>query len=124
MSNIQDYEIDAYLGDFAQETTEEQKGELKEALALVESRFPDEDADDDRRDAGNAATQIILRDSTVKEIVDEWFTLRRRERSAWAGAVGAIVALNVQGVSENQIAQETGISRDTVRKALGKRRAR
>ena len=66
------------------------------------------------------ATQIVLGDTSLEQAGAEYLAARRAERAALAALTGAIVASARPGVSEYDLARLTGVSRPTVRKALGK----
>lgn len=114
---MQDYELDAWLGDFAGETTPEQKDRLRQAAATIDTRWPDEDDADSREQALNAAAQIILGDDTLEAYGARVMEAQRQVGEARAGLTGALIATDAP---ETVLAQRSGVSRMTVRKALGK----
>lgn len=114
---MQDYELDAYLGEF--DATPEQRAQLTAISDLTEARYADEDDKAAELAAFAAATEIILGDNTLKEIADEWLRARQTEREMMTRLTGAIIAAHHTGLSQLQIADKTAINRRTVRKALG-----
>jgi hypothetical protein len=116
-TTMQDYEIDAYLG--VAEATPDQRQALARALDRVTARFPEE-GDPDATTAGSAAAQVILGDDTLTDISARWQCARVIEREAWAALVGAMIAAAVTGTFEAHVAETAGVTRRTVRKALGK----
>lgn len=115
---MQDYELTAYLGDTP--ATDEQRAALTRALDLIAARYP-EQGDPDSITAGSCAAQIVLGDAGLDEIARTYLVARRVERDAWARLVGAMVAAAATGMPETRIAETAGVTRMTVRKALGKR---
>ena len=115
---MQDYELDAYLGDDIT-ITDDQRAALHRASDMIDTRYPNADLRDDAETAFAAAMQVILGDTTVDDEATAWSDARRAERTAMASLTGAIIAASADE-SENAIAQRTGIHRGTVRKALGK----
>lgn len=114
---MQDYELDAYLGDTP--TTDEQRQAIMRASDAIDTRWPDDDLADLREQAFTAATQVILGDDTLEAIAGRWTAVRLREREAHAAMTGALIASS--GTSEQALADRAGVTRMTVRKALGKR---
>ena len=112
---MQDHEIDAYLGDTP--ITSDQREALRRALDAVTARYP-EQGDPDATTAAAAAAQVILGDATLKEVAVEWATARRIERDRMAALTGALIATTG---SERDLATRAGVTRTTVRQALGKR---
>lgn len=112
---MQDYELDAYLGDV--EVTDEQRAAILAAADAIEVRWPDPDAEDDRREALAAAVQVVLGDASLEEVAAAWHRARAAEREARAALTGALIASEGSEVS---LAERAGTTRMTVRKALGK----
>lgn len=117
----QPFDPDAWLGPAADEATDDQKAAIAKAAEAINARWPDEDDADLREQALNAAAQVILEDDTLETHAGAWVRARRREQEAHAAVTGAIIATAHAGASELSISQRTGITRPTVRKALGKR---
>lgn len=112
---MQDYELTAWLGDT--EVTDEQRRALHAAADAIAARYPAPDLSDDRERALSAAAMLILGDSTLEEIAGEWREARRIESERHAALTGALIAADG---SEVALAERAGVTRMTVRKALGK----
>ena len=116
---MQRHELDAWLGDFADTLTDDQKDALAGAADGIEERYPDED--DDRRQAAMiAASQVAFGDTTLTEAADAWRAAKQAERAAMAALTGAVLMADRSGETEAAIVKATGINRMTIRKALGK----
>ncbi|WP_308491007.1 hypothetical protein [Microbacterium terrisoli] len=113
---MEEYELDAWLGDT--EVTDEQRAALHRASDMCAARYG-ADLEDDRTLAFNAAAQVILGDDTLDAYSVAYAQARRAERDAMASLTGAIIASSAD-MSEVAISTSTGITRMTVRKALGK----
>lgn len=111
----QPFNVDAYLGPYAGDATDEQKASLTRASEMVATRYPD----DDSEQAMSGAAQIILGDTTIQSLADEYARAKRAEREAMARLSGGIIAAS-ETASEVTLAQQSGLTRVTVRKALGK----
>lgn len=116
MRTMQDYEMDAWLGDT--EATDEQRAALKHAADEIGARWPDPDDADVRAEAFTAAAMVVLGDATDVEVVDAYREARRAAREAQARMTGAIIAGQIIA-PESEVAQAArlGVSRLTVRKA-------
>lgn len=114
---MQDYEIDAYLGDT--QVTADQRQRITAAAQAVAARYPHPDLADDRERALSAAVQVILGDTDPDVIAATWHEARRVERDAHAALTGALIAV-APGVPETTLAARFRVRRMTVRKALGK----
>lgn len=111
--------LDSYLGDV--EVTDEQRRLLLAASHRIDTTYPGQDAADDREAAMSYATQVILGDTPVDDVVAAWLSSRAAERDAHARMVGALIATDEIGDdTELGISQRTGLNRQTLRKALGK----
>lgn len=117
---MRDHELAAWLGSIAGEVSDEQRQSVLTAARRIDERWPEPDLADLRETALNAAVQVLLGDDTLEAVAGRWTTLRARERETHAAASGAIIAAAVLGASESSITARTGITRVTVRKALGK----
>lgn len=118
---MQDYELDAYLGDFAGRLDDEQRRVLSATLDKLAARWPAPDFTDEQTVAGNAAAEIALGDSTVDGIAAEYRAAREAERVARLRLTGAIVTTSLAGpMSEQAMAARFGVTRMTIRKALAK----
>ena len=114
---MQDYELTAWLGPVADEVSDEQRQAILTAATRIDARWPEPDLADLRETALNAAVQVILGDDTLEAVAGRWTTLRAREREAHAAMTGALIA--TPG-TEQSLADRAGVTRMTVRKALGK----
>lgn len=110
-----DTELDAWLGGTA--TTTEQRTRLVRVMRAVDERWPDPDLEDTRREAINAAAQLILGDTTLGQVADAWHHARTAERDAHAALTGALLASDG---TEVELARQASTTRATVRKARGK----
>ena len=119
---MQDYELDAYLGGTA--VTDEQRQAIMRASDAIEARWPDPEMYDAREAAFTKAVQVILGDATLEQIGVVWRDLRSRERIAHAELTGALIAARPAFCSEQALADRAGVTRLTVRKALGKNHPR
>lgn len=113
----QPFNPDDYLGPYADDATDEQKTALARAAEMVTTRYPDRD--DPSEQAMRGAAQVILGDDTLDGLAAAYTRARQAEREAMAQLVGAIIAASATD-SESAIASRTGLTRMTVRKALGK----
>lgn len=115
-------DITAYLGDFADQLTDEQRDTLASVFDVIAAKYPGEDDEMERQEAANAAAQIVFGDATAVEFAEAWRAAKVAERVAMAGLTGGIIASVAPhgGWSENEAASELGLNRRTVRRALGK----
>jgi hypothetical protein len=112
---MQDYELDAWLGDT--EMTGEQRAALHAAAAAIADRYPHADLADSREQALSAAAMLIVGDDTLEGVAAQWREARQVEQARHAALTGALIA--AEG-SEVALAERAGVTRMTVRKALGK----
>lgn len=110
-------DLQNWLGDFADQVTNEQLDALVTAANTIDLRWPDPDDADSRERALSAAAQVILGDDTLESISREYQAARRIERERMAALTGALIA--TPG-SERDLVERAGVARMTVRKALGK----
>ena len=61
---------------------------------------------------------------TLEAAGERWRAARHAERVAMAALTGAIITAAAEHRQEKQIVKDTGASRDTVRRALGKEKPR
>lgn len=111
-----DYDLDAYLGNT--EATDDQRDAIKRAADAIDARWPRPDDADTREDALSAAVQVILGDATLEDLGAAYLSARRLERRQHALLTGALIASEGSDVS---LSDRSGVTRMTVRKALGKR---
>ena len=108
----------AWLGPVAAEATADQIEAIVAASTLIDERWPAPDLGDDRESALSAAVQVIVGDSTLEEIGATWRSARAAEAATRAALTGAIIAS--RGLAETEIERRSGMSRISVRRALGK----
>jgi hypothetical protein len=120
---MQDHELDTYLGDFADRVDDDRKRILKEMLEKLDQRWPRPDFTDEQLEAGNAAAEMTFGDTTAEQIAVDYQAARDAERVARLRLTGAIVitSLSEPSLSELALAGRFGVTRMTVRKALGKK---
>lgn len=113
----QDFDVDAWLGEFADTTTDIQKDQLRalnEALhALYEEPF-------DAHEAFAEGSLYILDGQDAGEIVEQWKGAHALVEALNVRMRGALAAELLAGASETSLAEKYAINRGTVRKALGK----
>ena len=131
---MQDYELDAWLGDT--ETTTEQRAALHAVATALDDRYPRDGEEDewaeDRAAAFTGAAQVILGDATVTEAVEAWRRAHLTAEEARAAMTGALIASTVGdrivvdgkivdlGMTEAELLRATDLARGTIRKALGR----
>ena len=106
-----------YLGDFADDLTDEQIDRLEATAEQIAGRYHP-DMTDERMAALNAAGMVAFGDSTLGALADEWRAARERERAAMAALTGAILYASGE-MSQAEIVTATQVNRMTIRKALG-----
>lgn len=117
-----DDDLRALLGDTYPDTTDDQREAIVRASDRIDARWPDEDDEDERREAMNGALEIVLSDTTDEAIARTAERARRDYLDAQARLTGAIIAgaLRNPGEGDQPRAARLGVARDTVRKALGR----
>lgn len=119
----QPYEIREWLGGIPEtaDVTDEQVAAIGRAWDRLAVLHAELDPDDpDRAEAGTAAAMYILGDTTVADAGAEVARYRMGLISAMEALTGVMVAADQAGVSEAEIARESGLTRVTVRKRLGR----
>ena len=120
------FELRAWLGPALDDMTDDQVEQFTEMVAAIDQRYPITDPDDapfvieTRTYAMSGALALLLGDDTLTSTHQQWERAKQAEREAMATLTGAIIASAHQGSSELDMANRTGLSRGTVRKALGK----
>lgn len=115
---MQDHELDAWLGPV--ELTGEQRATLVREIAEIEAAYPDPDDQDVRDAAMSAAVQHLLGDTSPQDVgraLAEATGTLHRARAAMRTTARLMVAA---GVSEVAAAEALGVTRMTIRSALGK----
>ena len=113
---MQQYEPEAWLGPELAEMTPDQVDAMVRYADMIEGRYDDEAQ---RSVAASGAIQIVLSDGTLEQLGEALSRARQEEREAMAMLTGAIIA-SAETDSESSLARRAGITRVTVRKALGK----
>lgn len=114
-----DIELDAFLGDFRADLDDDTYQTLRRTVAAIQTRYPDDDLRDDRTLASSTAAQLAFGDTTLGQVAAEYATARTAERDAMAALVGAIIWADTTGASQRSITETAGVTRTTVRRALG-----
>lgn len=108
----------AWLGDT--ELTDDQFEQLARCAEAINEKYtPEDDAQGEANAALSAALQQILGETSLATLGDALLRARIAANEAMAALVGGILAANEAGESQAQIARETGVTRMTVRAALG-----
>lgn len=113
---MQRYELEAWLGPAFVEMTPAQVSAMVRYADMIEDRYDDEAL---RSAVARGALLIILADSTLEQIGEALARARQEEREAMAILTGALIA-SADTDSESSLARRAGVTRVTVRKALGK----
>ena len=113
---MQRYELEAWLGPALAEMTPDQVDAMARYAAAIEDRYADDAL---RSVAAGGALQIVLSDSTLEQLGEALARARQEEREAMAMLTGALIA-SADTDSESSLARRAGVTRVTVRKALGK----
>lgn len=122
---MQRYELDAYLGDFADDISDGQKVALMRISDELEELYPPNDELDEygreREAAFSAAVQYVMGDLDTDSAGSNLLTARLDTADAMAAARQVAVMADADGEAESSIARKLGVDRMTVRKWLGKR---
>ena len=113
---MQQYELEAWLGPALAEMTPDQVAAMARYIGAIEACYYDEAL---RSVAAGGALQIVLSDGTLEQAGEALARARRAERDAMATLTGALIA-SAETDSESSLARRAGVTRVTVRKALGK----
>lgn len=120
---MQDHEMRGLLGPAYEGTTAEQRRVVDRALAMVAQRWPDAaDWREQNMQASNAVLEVVLGDSTAEGVAAEYRAARLAAEAAQRRLTGAIIAVSLlePTVAEASLADRLGVTRVTLRKALGK----
>ncbi|WP_109030101.1 hypothetical protein [Streptomyces rubrogriseus] len=120
---MQQYELEAWLGD-DHDLSDEQIVELLQAAHEIEEQYPDEDDRDDRESALTAAYRLIV--EAPEDLIAELAQERARARAAERKALVALRQIGVTRIgngdaTEAGFAHQAGVDRMAVRRWLGKR---
>ena len=113
---MQRYELEAWLGPALAEMTPDQVDAMARYADTIAARYAD---DAMRSVAASGALQIVLSNSTLEQLGEALARARQEEREAMAMLTGALIA-SAETDSESSLARRAGVTRVTVRKALGK----
>lgn len=115
------YDLIAWLGPVADTATPDQLDAIATVAAQIRERYPDPDLADDRELALSAATQVIIGDVALETLSVTWSATRAAEMDAHAALTGGIIASRaLPETGPGSLCERTGMSRTSVRKALGK----
>lgn len=113
-----DEAVTVWLGDAADDLTEEATERFLDIWHEVEGRYPDEEATQGA--VLSAALQYLLGEATVQTAAVELAEARVAQRSALeAGKQIALMAIE-DGMDEQEAAKVLGVARKTMRRAAGK----
>ncbi len=115
-AEMQQYELEAWLGPALAEMTPDQVDAMARYADMIAARYDDDAL---RSVAAGGALQIILSDGALEQIGEALARARQEEREAMAILTGALIA-SADTDSESSLARRAGVTRVTVRKALGK----
>ena len=113
---MQQYELEAWLGPALADMTPDQVDAMARYADAIKDRYDDEAL---RGLAAGGALLVTLADSTLEQLGRALASARREEREAMAALTGALIA-SADTDSESSLARRAGVTRVTVRKALGK----
>ena len=113
---MQQYELEAWLGPALAGMTPDQVDAMARYADAIKDRYNDEAL---RGLAAGGALLVTLADSTLEQLGRALARARQEEREAMAMLTGAIIA-SAETDSESSLARRAGVTRVTVRKALGK----
>ena len=113
---MQRHELDAWLGPALAGMTPDQVAAMASYADAIKDRYADDAL---RSVAAGGALQIVLADSTLEQAGERLARARQEEREAMAVLTGALIA-SADTDSESSLARRAGVTRVTVRKALGK----
>jgi hypothetical protein len=110
----------AWLGPALDQLTDAQIGLVADASRAINDRYPDPDEEHLRDAALSAAVQYLLGDTSAEEAKRRLAEARAEEAMASAAAQQVAVMLVGEGMFEIPAAAAVGITRTTLRRALGK----
>lgn len=114
-------DLTPWLGDTAADLTTEQLDRLCAEADRIDARYPDPDEADERNAALSAAVQYLLGDADASTAGAELAAARAAAERAMVAAQQIAVMTVADGGSEAETARRIGVTRMTVRQALGKR---
>lgn len=114
----------AWLGPAADNITDEQLDRFDLVADTVQARWPSPDEQDARDEALSGALQVIVGDDTLEGLAQAWRAAAQVERARMAALTGALLASSTGARtgsgSEADLIARAGVTRGTVRRALGK----
>ena len=113
---MQRHELEAWLGPALAGMTPDQVDAMARYADAIKDRYDDEAL---RGLAAGGALLVTLADSTLEQLGEALARARQEEREAMAMLTGALIA-SADTDSESSLARRAGVTRVTVRKALGK----
>lgn len=117
---MQDYELDAWLGDT--ELTVEQQDRLEREAAWIDQEYPDVDDLQQRTVSLTAVVQYLLGETTVADVGVALGRARLAALDALTAAKQTARLAALDGTcSESEAASLAGLDRMTLRRLLGKR---
>ena len=108
--------LEAWLGPALAGMTPGQVDAMVRCADMIEDRYDDDAL---RSFVARGALLIILSEGTLEQLGEALALARREEREAMAMLTGALIA-SADTDSESSLARRSGVTRVTVRKALGK----
>lgn len=118
---MQRYELDAWLGDAADDLTSEQIDRLMAEADRIADRYPDPDDEADRQAALSAAVQYLLGDTRPTDAGHHLNAARRAQAEAMAASQQIATMAVADGMTKSGAARAAAIDRMTLLKALGER---
>ena len=115
-AEMQQYELEAWLGPALAGMTPDQIAAMSRYADMIEDRYDDDAL---RGLAAGGALLIVLAGSTLEQLGEALARARQEEREAMAMLTGALIA-SAETDSESSLARRAGVTRVTVRRALGK----
>ena len=113
---MQQYELEAWLGPALAEMTPDQAAAMSRYADMIEDRYNDDAL---RSVAAGGALHIVLAEGTLEQLGEALARARQEERETMAMLTGALIA-SAETDSESSLARRAGVTRVTVRRALGK----
>lgn len=116
---MNDYELDAWLGDARSELTDEQYERMMEESDAIEARYPDSTEEEEATAALSATLQYILGETTVEEVGQALIRARLAEAEAFSAAQQVARLAVLDGAQKVQTANVAGVDRKSLYRALG-----
>ena len=119
-------DVHARLGDsvdeFVRRVGQEGLVDLAAAIEIINRRYAGPELDQDREAAIAAVTACGLGYETLASLTEAWREAKARERAAMAALTGGVAWASAHDRRPNiEIARMSGLARETVRKAPGRR---